>query len=125
MRALSLVLGVFCLAGCTGPDIIPIQGVVPMAVHPADTGVIARVPVDPVSASPFNTSAMKPESPQDHYDNMVRHGQLKEANGVGVGVMAGSQPCIAPGGVVAPPSSLSKPCGVAPLDDFSLNGRRR
>jgi len=56
---------------------------------------------------------------------MVRRGQLKEANRLGVGVMTGSQPCAAQSSVIAPPTPLSKPCGVAPLDDFSLNGGRR
>jgi hypothetical protein len=66
MRRLFLVLGVLCSAGCTGPDFIPIQGVVPAMVNSGDTGVIAndtgviaRVPVDTVPASPAGTSAMK------------------------------------------------------------------
>jgi hypothetical protein len=125
MRALSLILGVFCLAGCTGPDIVPVQGAVPAAVYPGDTGVVVRVPADSVSASAANASPTNLDSPQARYDDMVRRGQLKEAARTGLGVMTGSQSCTNPNGVVAAPTPLSKPCGVEPLDDFSLGAQRR
>jgi hypothetical protein len=128
MRALSLILGVFYLTGCTGPDIVPVQGVVPPLNYTGETGVMPRVPVDVVFAPPAGTAVTKPEnqeSPQARYDDAVRRGQMKEANRVGLGVMTGTESCGASGGVVAPPTSLSKPCGVAPLDDFSLGGGRR
>jgi hypothetical protein len=126
MRAFSLILGAFCLAGCTSPpDIVPLQGVVPPLAHAGEAGVIARVPVDVVFAPPKDASVTKLENPQARYDDAVRHGQLKEANRVGLGTMTGSQPCGAPGDVIAPPTALSKPCGVEPLDDFSLGARRR
>ena len=59
MRALSLILGIFCLAGCAspGPDIVPVQGVVPPLAHTGETGVIARVPVDVVFAPPADAYA--------------------------------------------------------------------
>ena len=127
MRALSLILGAFCLAACTGPgpDIVPVQGVVPPLAHTGEAGVIARVPLDTVFAPPADAYATKPENPQSRYDDTVRRGQLKEANRVGLGTMTGSEPCGALGGVVAPPTALSKPCGVEPLDDFSLRYQRR
>jgi len=125
MRALSLILGVFCLTGCTGPDIVPVQGVVPPLAHTGETGVIPRVPVDVIFAPPADAYALTPESPQARYDATVRRGQLKEANRDGLAVMTGSAPCGAPVGVVAPPTTLSKPCGVEPLDDFSLRHQRR
>jgi hypothetical protein len=125
MRALSLILGVFCLAGCTGPDIVPVQGTVPAAVYPGDTGAVVRVPADPISASAANASPAKLDSPQDRYDDTVRRGQLKEAARTGLGLMTGSQSCATPGGVVAAPTPLSKPCGIEPLDDFSLGAQRR
>lgn len=135
MRALSLVIGIIGLAGCTssGPDTIPeihpVQGVVPPLAHTGETGVIARVPADVVSAPPTDVSATKPASPQARYDATVRRGQFEEANRIGLGVMTGSAPCDAPGGVIAPPAAslaaLSKPCGVEPLDDFSLGHQRR
>jgi hypothetical protein len=135
MRTLSLVIGIIGLAGCTGPgpdtipEIYPVQGVVPPLAHTGETGVIARVPADVVSAPPTDVSATKPASPQARYDATVRRGQFEEANRIGLGVMTGSAPCGAPGGVVAPPTALpaalSKPCGVEPLDDFSLRHQRR
>lgn len=126
MRALILTLGAFCLAGCTGPDIVPIQGSVPALVHSGETGVIARTPVDADSTFPASASAMTPETPQGRYDGMVQRGQMKEANRLGIGVMTGSQPCgSAASGVVAAPTPLSKPCGVAPLDDFTLERQRQ
>jgi hypothetical protein len=125
MRAFSLILGALCLAGCAGPDIIPIQGSVPPLVHSNEAGVIARAPVAAVSTVPANASAITPDTPQGHYDSMVQHGQMKEANRLGVGVMTGSQPCGNASGVVAPPTPLSKPCGVAPLDDFTLERQRQ
>ena len=85
MRVLSLILGVFCLAGCTGPipgagpGFVPIQGTVPMAVHPGETGAITRLPVNTLSVSPADASAVKPDSPQARYDDMVRRGQMKDA----------------------------------------------
>ena len=125
MRALSLILGVICLTGCTGPDIVPVQGVVPPLAHTGETGVTPRVPVDVVFAPPADAYALTPESPQARYDDTVRRGQLKEAKRVGLGAMTGSAPCGAPAGVIAPPTALSKPCGVEPLDDFSLRHQRR
>lgn len=125
MRAFSLILGIFCLAGCTGPDIVPIQGNVPALVHSGETGVMARAPVAAVSTVPANASAMTPGSPQGRFDSMVQRGQMKEANRLGVGVMTGSQPCGNASGVVAPPTPLSTPCGVAPLDDFTLKRQRQ
>jgi hypothetical protein len=125
MRAFSLILGALCLAGCAGPDIIPIQGSVPPLVHSNEAGVIARAPVAAVSTVPANTSAMTPDTPQGRYDSMVQHGQMKEANRLGVGVMTGSQPCGNASGVVAPLTPLSTPCGVAPLDDFTLERQRQ
>ena len=125
MRVFPLILGVFCLAGCTGPDIVPIQGSVPPLVHSNEAGVIARVPVDAVSTVPANASATTPDTPQGRYDSMVQRGQIKEANRLGIGVMTGSQPCGNASGVTAPPTPLSKPCGVAPLDDFTLERQRQ
>ena len=114
MRALSLVIGVICLAGCTGPgpDIVPVQGVVPPLAHTGETGVVTRAPLDVVFAPPADAYVTKPETPESRYDDTVRHGQLKEANRVGLGTMTGSEPCGASGGVIAPPTALSKPCGV-------------
>jgi hypothetical protein len=125
MRAFSLILAALCLAACTGPDIIPIQGNVPPLVHSGEAGMIARAPVAAVSTVPANVSAMTPDKLQGRYDSMVQHGQMKEANRLGVGVMTGSQPCGNAFGVVAPPTPLSKPCGVAPLDDFTLERQRQ
>jgi hypothetical protein len=125
MRAFSLILGALCLAGCTGPDIVPIQGSVPPLVHSGEAGMIARAPVAAVSTVPTNASVMTPDTPQGRYDSMVQHGQIREANRLGVGVMTGSQPCGNASSVVAPPTPLSKPCGVAPLDDFTLERQRR
>lgn len=125
MRAFSLILGVLSLAGCTGPDIVPIQGSVPPLVHSNEAGVIARAPVDAVTTFPANASATTPDTPQGRYDGMVRRGQIKEANRLGIGVMTGSQPCGNASGVVAPPTPLSKTCGVAPLDDFTLERQRQ
>lgn len=125
MRAFSLILGALCLAGCTGPDIIPIQGNVPPLVHSNEAGLIARAPVAAVSTVPANTSTMTPDTPQERYDSMVQRGQIREANKLGVGVMTGSQPCGNASSVVAPPTPLSKPCGVAPLDDFTLERQRQ
>ena len=120
MRALSLVIGVICLGGCTGPDIVQVQGAVPPLAHTGETGVSPRVPVDVVFAPPADVYATNPSSPQARYDDAVRHGQLKEANRVGLGTMTGSASCDTSGAVIAAPTALSKPCGVAPLDDFSL-----
>jgi hypothetical protein len=126
MRAFSLIVGVLCLAGCTGPDIIPIQGSVPpLAAQPGSGGAVTRMPLDAVSASPADAASLRPETPQGRYDSMVRQGQMREANRLGVGVMTGSQPCASPTGVIAPPTSLSKPCTVAPLDDFSLRRQQQ
>ena len=125
MRAFPLIFGVICLAGCTGPDIIPIQGSVPpLTAQSGGNGAITRMPLDAVPASPADAAAPRPESPQSRYDSLVLQGQMREANRLGVGVMTGSQPCAGPTGVIAPPTPLSKPCTVAPLDDFSL-GRQR
>jgi hypothetical protein len=130
MRALFLVIGIIGLAGCaspgpnTIPEIYPVQGVVPPLAHIGETGVIARVPADVVFAPPTDASATTPASPQARYDATVQRGQFEEANRFGLGVMTGSAPCGAPGGVIAPPATLSKPC-VAPLDDFSLRAQRR
>jgi hypothetical protein len=129
MRALSLVIGIIGLAGCaspgsdTIPEIYPVQGVVPPLAQTGETGVIAGVPADVVFA-PTDASATTPASPQARYDATVQRGQFEEANRFGLGVMTGSAPCGAPGGVIAPPATLSKPC-VAPLDDFSLRAQRR
>jgi len=128
MRAFSLILGVFCLAGCTGPDIVPLQGDVPAAVYSGGvgTGAITRLPADsPVSISPSDASAASLENPQARYDDAVRRGRMKEASRLGLGVMTGSQSCGGPATVVAPAGPLSKPCGVAPLDDFSLDDQPR
>ena len=80
MRTFSLILGIFCLAGCTGTDIVQVQGVVPPLAHAGETGVSPRVPVDVVFAPPADVYATNPSSPQARYDDAVRHGQLKEAN---------------------------------------------
>ena len=127
MRAFPLILGTLCLAGCTGtgPDIVPIQGSVPPLVQSNEAGVMARAPVAAVPTGPANASAMTPDTPQGRYDGMVQRGQIKEANRLGIGVMTGSQPCGDASGVVAPPTPLSKPCGVAPLDDFTLERQRQ
>jgi hypothetical protein len=125
MRVFPLILGVFCLAGCTGPDIVPIQGSVPPLVQSNEAGVMARAPVAAVPTGPANASAMTPDTPQGRYDGMVQRGQIREANRLGVGVMTGSLPCGSASGVVAPPTPLSKPCGVAPLDDFTLERQRQ
>jgi hypothetical protein len=109
----------------TVKEIYPVQGVVPPLAHTGETGVIARVPADVVSAPPTDVSATKPASPQAHYDATVRRGQFEEANRIGLGAMTGSAPCGAPGGVITPPTTLSKPCVVEPLDDFSLRHQRR
>jgi len=135
MRALSLVIGIIGLAGCTSsgpdtvPEIYPLQGVVPPLAHTCETGVIARMPADVVFAPPTDVSATKPASPQALYDAAVQRGQFEEANRIGLGVMTGLAPCGAPGGAIAPPAASlaapSKPCGVEPLDDFSLGHQRR
>jgi hypothetical protein len=125
MRAFPLIVGVFCLAGCTGPDIIPVQGSVPpLTAQLGSNGEITRMPLDAVSASPADAAATRSATPQEHYDSMVRQGQMREANRLGVGVMTGSQPCAGPTGVIAPPTPLSKPCTVAQPDDFSLRRQR-
>jgi hypothetical protein len=125
MRAFTLIVGVLCLAGCTGPDIIPIQGSVPpLAAQPGSGGAITRMPLDAVSASPADAAATRLETSQGHYDSMVRQGQMREANRLGVGVMTGSQPCAGSTSVIAPPTPLSEPCTVAPLDDISLRRER-
>jgi hypothetical protein len=126
MRAFSLILGALCLAGCTGPDIVPIQGSVPpLTAQPGSNGAVTSMPLDAVSASPADGAATRLETPQGRYDSMVRQGQMREANRLGVGVMTGSQPCAGPTGVIAPPTPVSKPCTVAPLDDFSLRRQRQ
>lgn len=126
MRVFPLILGAVCLAaGCTGPDIVPIQGSVPPLIQSNEAGVMARAPVAAVSTVPTNASATTPETPQGRYDGMVQRGQIREANRLGVGVMTGSLPCGNASTVVAPPTPLSKPCGVAPLDDFTLEPQRQ